>query len=108
MRYSLIFYLVLVALGAPSFSASLMPAVNQEMGCTTAGQVLSYNGSTIVCQAPSRPVTTVSGLPTCNSAAQGFIYFVTDALTPVALAIVASGGAVKIGVTCNGTNWIVQ
>jgi hypothetical protein len=36
------------------------------------------------------------------------MYFVTDALLPAALAIVASGGAVKVGVTCNGTNWIVQ
>ena len=106
MRYVLV--CVLVFIGVPAFAASLMPAVNQEMGCTTAGQVLAFNGSGIVCQAPSRPVTTVSGLPTCNSGTQGVIYFVTDALTPVALATVAGSGAVKIGVTCNGTNWIVQ
>jgi len=106
MRYILIFFLVLVY--GPATAASLMPAVNQEMGCTTTGQVLAFNGSTIVCQAPSRPVTTVSGLPTCNSGTQGVIYFVTDALAPVALATVSGSGAVKIGVTCNGTNWIVQ
>jgi hypothetical protein len=35
------------------------------------------------------------------------MYIVTDALTPVALATVAGGGAVKVPVICNGTNWIV-
>jgi len=100
--------IVAIVVGAPALAASLMPAVNQEMNCTTAGQVLSYNGTTIICQAPSRPITTVSGLPTCNSGTQGVIYFVTDALAPVALSTVAGSGAVKIGVTCNGTNWIVQ
>jgi hypothetical protein len=106
MRYILL--CVFIFFGAMAKGASLMPAVNQEMSCTTTGQVLAFNGSAIVCQAPSRPVTTVSGLPTCNSGSQGTIYFVTDALAPVALATVAGSGAVKIGVTCNGTNWIVQ
>ena len=106
MRAALISFFILF--GTSAFAASLMPAVNQEMSCTTTGQVLVYNGSGFVCQAPSRPVTTVSGLPTCNSGSQGVMYFVTDALAPVALATLAGGGAVKIGVTCNGTNWIVQ
>lgn len=53
------------------------------------------------------PVTTIGALPTCNAASEGSIYGVTDALTPVALATVVAGGAVHIGVYCNGTAWIV-
>lgn len=58
--------------------------------------------------APQRPSTTVASLPTCNSGATGQMYVVTNALTPVALSVVASGGAVTVGVTCNGSSWIVQ
>lgn len=53
-------------------------------------------------------VTTVGALPACNSGTQGLRMIVTDALTPIALATVAAGGAVVIGVTCNGSAWIVQ
>lgn len=89
-------------------AAGNMPAVNQDMNCTTAGQVIAYNGSVIVCQAPTRPTATISNLPACGAGTQGAMYFVTDALLPVALAAVGAGGAVKIGVTCNGTTWVVQ
>lgn len=54
-----------------------------------------------------RPVTTIGSLPSCSSSLQGVSYFVTDALTPVALSTVVAGGAVKVPVICNGTNWIV-
>lgn len=89
-----------------------MPAVNNDMGCTTAGQVVQYSGSALTCTAPTRPIATIgaggSQLPTCNSTTKGAMYIVTDALTPVAIATVVGGGVVSIGVTCNGTNWIVQ
>lgn len=55
-----------------------------------------------------RPVVAVAGLPACNAASKGALYMVTDALAPVALATVAAAGAVSVGVTCDGTNWIVQ
>lgn len=86
------------------------PAVGTLMGCTTSGQTITYNATTssLVCQAPTRPSSTTAGLPTCNSTILGQEYIVTDALLPVALANIAGGGAVKIGVTCNGVNWIVQ
>jgi hypothetical protein len=51
--------------------------------------------------------TTVGALPTCNGAAQGISYVVTDALTPVSLALVSAGGAAVVRVLCNGTIWIV-
>jgi hypothetical protein len=95
-----------------SFAAGPVPAVNTDMGCTTAGQVLQYSGSALTCGAPTRPIATIgaggSQLPTCNSTTKGAMYIVTDALTPVAIATVVGGGAVSIGVTCNGANWIVQ
>lgn len=70
----------------------------------------SAHAQVVVLSSPtqSRPIVAISGLPTCNAAARGRMYLVTDALAPVALATVASGGAVVIGVACNGTNWIVQ
>jgi len=89
-------------------AAGLSPGSNVDMGCTASGQALVYNGSAIVCQAPQRPVTTVGALGSCSSSNQGAMMFVTDALAPVALSAVAAGGAVRIGVTCNGTSWIVQ
>jgi len=57
--------------------------------------------------APALPQSTTAALPTCNAAATGKMYLVTDALTPVALASVAGGGAVKVLVFCNGSSWIV-
>jgi len=37
------------------------------------------------------------------------MYMVTDqAAAPVALAVVAGAGAVTVGVTCNGANWIIE
>jgi hypothetical protein len=106
--------LVILAVLFPvkSFAAGLVPPVNVDMGCTVAGQSLQYNGSVLACAAPTRPIATIgaggSQLPTCNSTTKGAMYIVTDALTPVAIATAVGGGAVSIGVTCNGTNWIVQ
>ena len=95
-----------------SFAAGSVPAVNTDMGCTTAGQALQYNGTVLACTASTRPLATVGAgggqLPTCNSTTKGAMYMVTDALVPVAIATVAGGGAVSIGVTCDGANWIVQ
>lgn len=74
----------------------------------TDGTSIKITGGKIVMGVPTRPVVTVSGLPACGAGTQGAMYLVTDALAPVALAIVGAGGAVKVGVICNGTNWIVQ
>lgn len=53
------------------------------------------------------PTSTVAGLPTCNAAAEGSVYGVTDALAPAVLIAVAGSGAVHTLVYCNGTSWIV-
>lgn len=110
MLIRLIFILLLVLTAASARAAGVVPAVNTDMGCTAAGQGLQYNGtSTLICAAPTRPTSTVATLgTTCTSGQAGQMYLVTDALLPAALAVVAGGGAVKVGVLCNGTNWIVQ
>ena len=92
----------------PAFAAGPAPAVNVDMGCTLAGHVMAWNGTAIVCIPPTRPAGTVSGIPACAAGTQGQMFIVTDALTPVALAVVVAGGSAKTGVLCNGTNWIVQ
>jgi hypothetical protein len=73
----------------------------------THGQVSSCGGvsSVSACRAT---YATVSVLPACTAAQQGIMYMVNDATAPAALATVAGGGAVHVGVTCNGANWIVQ
>ena len=99
---------LLGAAAGTAMADGIIPAVNSDMGCTATGQGVVYNGSALVCQAPQRPVTVVGSLPACGAGTKGMMYFVTDALAPVALSAVAGSGAVQIGVTCNGTSWIVQ
>lgn len=53
-------------------------------------------------------VVAVGSLPTCNAGAEGTHKAVNNALAPVSLATVVTGGAVHVSVYCNGTNWIVQ
>jgi len=52
-------------------------------------------------------VFTVAGLPSAATAGTGARAFVNDALTPVILTAVTGGGAVKVPVYSNGTNWLV-
>lgn len=92
---------------AEGIDSLIRPAKSGTAACSS-GYIVAHDGTSLGCAPPSRPVATVGTLPTCNSAAQGVMYFVTDALAPVALATVATGGVVKIGVMCNSVNWIVQ
>jgi hypothetical protein len=73
------------------------------------------NGSTVIYQgAPTLPgfinsqLYSAAGtpLPTCNTAARGSHYSVSDATSPTYLGTYASGGAVLTPVFCNGTNWV--
>lgn len=91
-----------------AWAGGAVPSVNTDMGCTISGQGLVYNGSVLVCQAPTRPSVTIANLPLCNPGNTGLMYIVTNALAPVALATVAAGGTVTVGVTCTGSAWIVQ
>lgn len=53
-------------------------------------------------------VTTVGALPVCDVSHAGIIRMVTDATTPTYNATLTGGGAVKVMVICNGTNWMSQ
>lgn len=55
-----------------------------------------------------RPTATVATLPSCSASLKGQMWLVTDALLPLLLGIISGGGAVTAGVTCNGTNWVVE
>jgi hypothetical protein len=74
---------------------------------TAQGQVSACGG--VSGGTACRPTfATVATLPACNAGQQGIMFMVNDATTPTALATVAGGGAVHVGVTCNGANWIVE
>jgi hypothetical protein len=53
------------------------------------------------------PGVAVASLPAAATAGAGARSFVTDALSPVALATVAGGGAVNVPVFSDGSNWKV-
>jgi len=56
---------------------------------------------------PQITATTVGALPTCNAAAEGTEYGVTDANATTFHASVAAGGSNHVQVYCNGTNWVI-
>jgi hypothetical protein len=51
-------------------------------------------------------VTTVSGLGTCNSTAEGQRWAVSDATAATPGAALTGGGSTHVPAYCNGTNWI--
>jgi hypothetical protein len=65
---------------------------------------IASTGSVTTTDVITTPVT-VSGLPTCNSGAQGAHAFVTDANATTFNTTVAGGGSNKLPVFCDGTNW---
>lgn len=67
-----------------------------------------FTGSLVSTLVQTKTIFTVATLPTCDAAAEGTRASINDALGPVALSTVVGGGAVHLGVYCNGTNWIVQ
>lgn len=76
-----------------------------------AGMMLSNLAEGAGSNDPARgPVlgTTVASLPTCNAAAKGRQFVISDATTPAWNATVVGGGAVVVVVFCNGTNWVVE
>lgn len=96
----------------PNCVVSKINGVNVGTAATvatgTSGATLPLlNGQNTWSGAQIFPKSVIGSLPTCNAGLEGAHYGVTDALVPVALAIVAAGGAVHINVYCNGTNWIV-
>lgn len=68
---------------------------------TAISQVLHLNAPTRV----GPPSVAVASLPAAAAAYEGFRAFVTDASATTYASIVAGGGANKVPVYCDGTNW---
>lgn len=74
----------------------------------SSGQVLTATSSTAATwQDPGTPTSTVAELPAAATAGVGARSFVTDALGPAVLVAVVGGGAIKVPVYSDGTNWYV-
>jgi hypothetical protein len=63
--------------------------------------------SALVSQLPSNLVYTVSTLPSASASGNGYRAFVTDATATTFASTVAGGGANKVPVYSDGTNWKV-
>ena len=88
---------------------SKLPALT-SMGNTTlgeAGKTVTLGG-TLSGGKIQLATTTAAPLPTCNGAAEGTWYGVTDASAPAWNTAVSGGGSVHMPVYCNGTNWIAH
>lgn len=75
---------------------------------TPALQTINLNAAVLTRYGVKTEIVAVLSLPTCDSTSEGLRYGVNDALAPVPLATVVTGGSVHVGVYCDGTNWIVQ
>jgi hypothetical protein len=76
-------------------------------GVTTFGGTVNVTGAVTATTSLKTGAVAVASLPTCNAGAQGTRYFVTDANATTFAATVAAGGANKVPVVCDGTNWII-
>ena len=71
-------------------------------GITSGGNVIAANTSYVKSGA-----TVVSNLPSASSAGAGARLFVTDATATTFLSTVVGGGANKVPVVSDGTNWLI-
>lgn len=89
--------------------AVMAPNVYFATGWTTPGNAASLDssGSVAALRVKVSPVT-YGSLPTCNTAAEGTMAYITDASAPVAAwhqAVTAGGGTTRTFVQCAGTGW---
>jgi hypothetical protein len=89
------------------FSRVANAVTDVEFGNTTDNPTLTFSTSA---RATYNGVVRLKGytVATLPAGTVGDTAYVTDALTPVSLATVVGGGAVKVPVFYDGTNWIVQ
>lgn len=67
-------------------------------------KIIPFDGTPVT--TTNTPHVTVSGLPACNTAANGLVFYVTDLLLPTLLGLLVGGGGVVALVHCNGVNWV--
>jgi hypothetical protein len=81
----------------------------QTSGTISGSPAVSITPTAVVLGAAVQLSTlTVSTLPTCNTAAKGDLYAVSDALSPTWGSTLVQGGAIYTIALCNGTNWTAR
>jgi acetaldehyde dehydrogenase (acetylating) len=83
---------------------TLVPLVNSEGKTTREGAAELAILQRIINAATS---TVVASLPSAATAGAGARHFVTDATATTFLSVVAGGGANKVPVVSDGTNWLI-
>lgn len=76
-------------------------------GATTSAYLTNF-GMALMTRTGAGGSPTVSQLTACSASGQGAWTFVTDSNTSTYGATVAAGGANKVMIWCNGTNWTVM
>ena len=74
-----------------------------------AAEKFRVNSTAVTASVPVKlPSYTVSGLPTASTVGAGSMAFVTDATSTTTYTTVTGGGANKVLVISDGTNWIIH
>lgn len=74
-----------------------------------AAEKFRVNSTAVTASVPVKlPSYTVSGLPTASTVGAGSMAFVTDATSTTTYTTVSGGGANKVLVISDGTNWIIH
>lgn len=95
-----------VTTGTATFPGIVFKTQAATVGSGTGAQTL-VTSFTIKGGVPIRPSSVVGSLPTCDAARTGGMAWVTDANATTFLSTVAGGGANKVPVSCDGTNWVI-
>lgn len=101
VRASLRFYTASAAAGVVTEAMRIDTSQNTGLGNVTPSVRLDVNG-----QIRTRG-TTVASLPTAATAGAGTMAYVTDATANTRLSTAAGGGANKVMVYSDGTNWLI-
>lgn len=88
-------------------TTSSFPALKQSSATLQVRLADDSANAGLSCSYVKTDSTTVSGLPSAATAGAGARAFVTDASATTFLSTVAGGGANKVPVVSDGTNWII-
>lgn len=88
-------------------AASVGTGISEMQSSYILGSTVYGGTGTVLQKNVKTQAMAVGSLPTCNAAAEGTTYGVTDANGTTFNATVAAGGANHVMVYCNATNWVI-